>query len=488
MKGIGIDFGTTHSVLAYWDGKRAVPLLDEQELPHPSVVWYRAGEPVVGRRAKESYHAYVGRPGHTFVTSVKRIMGRDREVDTGVGLVPAWQVASHILSHLRRQAEGIVGTVSECVITVPILFDGRYRADLRRAAGAAGLSVQTFVHEPFAALVGYLAKAGQLEQTLEGWRHLVVFDWGGGTLDITVVTVEDGRLFERATAALADRGGDDFDRYLRDHLQSRFWQRHRIPADAPPPTRQSQGRLLLEAERRKIELSVRERTTASVADYYAANGRALFLEEPVDRATFQALIQRDLEAAVGQVRQALDAAGLEPPHVHQVLLVGGSSRIPAVVDALRDVFGPSRVLPVQEAATLIAEGAALVAQREWRPYLVYPISVLLADGNLYRVFEAGMPLGTSGTLPREVRFYCTDQRDGAAHLILVEERPGGKRRILCVLPIPVDPRIRQYQVERVHVRFAFDQDLILHVEAYGSARGETVTAQVHDICFGLRTR
>lgn len=487
MLGIGIDFGTTNSVMAFYDGKKSEPLLNEIGEPHPSVVWFQGDQVRVGHRAKTQFNAYVSQSGNLFVRSIKRTISPDGMMSTPAGMLPTWKVASHIFSHLRKQAAEKLGEVQECVVTVPVYFDGQKRAAIRRAAEEAGLYIKAFVHEPFAAFVGFLES---LPPAVRGnIRNVLVFDWGGGTLDITLVSARGGEVFEQGTGGISDRAGDDFDQLVEGYLKQQFMSRYRLNADefVLPPS--DQDRLAFEAERRKIELSRHLETEAALSNFYRLRqgdrGQVVQLQERITRGTFEALIARDIDAAMHQVELTMEKAGISADEVDRVLMIGGTSLVPAVAEALRLVFGPFRVVGVPNAPTIIAEGAAIVAHHDWKPYLVYPLGVRLSDDTYHPVFDAGSVLLPDMKVT-ELTFYCTDHRDGVARLIIAEQKRHKEWLTKCLMPIKVNPTLRNTRVERVHTEFMFDEDLILRVSGYGSVEAKRAYGQVHDLCFGLR--
>lgn len=488
MIGVGIDFGTTNSVVAHYDGKSARPLLNEENQPHPSVVWYNGERVIVGREAKAHFNTYESRAEHTFKKSVKRDLGADRYLDVLGRRMPAWEVAADIFQFLRRHAEGTLKEVRECVVTVPVGFNDRQRADVRRAASRAGLYIKTFVHEPFAAFVAYMDRQRAGTAEWDEIRNVLVFDWGGGTLDITLVSVRDGALFEQGTGDMPDRAGDDFDRYVQEHLVQRFLNRHGLSKETFSLRPAVKDRLVLEAERRKIELSDATEAVASVAGFHRDGSGQYDLTETVNRRTFEELIDADVAKAMDRVDQTLNLAGVTHMEVDRVLMIGGTSLVPRVGDELRRRFDRSRVISVENAPTIIAEGASIVAHHDWKPYLVYPLYVILSDGTPYPVFEAGTTLWALQAQPREVTFFCTDHRDGQARLVLAEGGRGNTLTTKCVLPIPVSTRLEHNRAEKVVVSFAFDENLVLTVSGRGSVAGQPAQARIHKLCIGLRTR
>jgi hypothetical protein len=316
---------------------------------------------------------------------------------------------------------------------------------------------------------------------------LLVFDWGGGTLDITIARARDGRLEEVANAGLPGIAGDRFDEQVRKWASARFLDRHQLRPEAFAPSRRTLDRFTEEAEQRKIDLSSEEQVTVRVAGVAEIAGQRYHLREDLDRSTFEHLIHDDIESAMHAVRVALDDAGIGPEEVDQALLIGGSSAIPLLRREMQHLFG-TRAHGVVNSQTIIAEGAAAVAFHGYQPFLVRPVQMQLADGSALPIFDSTslVPAGT-----KEVTLFCTDNRDGEARLIVAQDRRTGRSMSHSqpVLNVPVRSDLpRPFQHERVYASFAIDDDLMLTLQAHGAASGQVVQLEIPDLVFGLRLR
>ena len=491
MNGFGIDFGTTNSVAAVCDGRTgkvlAMTNLDD-DLPHPSVVQYRGDEIIVGRRAKHLIHGYANVAGNAFVSSVKRKLGKNHSYSLLGERKAAWEVAAEIFHFLKRQArQDYKYDLAEAVLTVPVYYDGHARSELRKAANAAGIEVKTFIHEPFAAVIGYCnAFRGGIE-ALDG-SNVMVFDWGGGTLDITVARIKDARIYETATSGLIDIAGDHFDWRIERFARARFLDRFGLRDDIVSILPQTQARFADESEKKKISLSSVEEEKLMVSQFFEREERSYDLEEPLTRLEFEALIKEDVEAALRQVDKALEEAALSHQEIDKVLLIGGTSRVPMLRREMSARFG-ARTVYLPNGDTIIAEGASIIAKNGWQPYLERPIQVRLSDGSLYTVFDHGTVLKPEAC-QKTIHFYCTDNRDGEARLVLVEpQRTGDSSSIQVkrVLSVPVNPRLsRATANERVTVRFEVDEDLEFHASAWGNIDENVASTSIHDLRFGIR--
>lgn len=487
--GFGIDFGTTNSVAAVTAKDQApFPLLEDGK-PHPSVVWFSLDGVIVGAQARQNINSQAGFQGNKFIRSIKADLGYGRNVDVGGEMRPAWMVASEIFRHIREQAyEGHGWSIGEAVVTVPVNFDGLQRAEIRRAAEHVGVQITRFVHEPFAAVVGYYRGLGANMAALPP-QTILVFDWGGGTLDITLVRCDDGRLEELATGGLPKIAGDRFDKYVEGYARDKFIQRTGISPDAYLPSNATRDHIAMEAERAKIELSDRMSSVIRVASVLEREAAILDLREEMTRTSFEDMIVGDIDAAMQQVSRMLEEARLASSEVDKVLLVGGTSEIPLLRRRMAEVFG-IRAQPVHNSQTVIAEGASVIAHEGYEPYLASAVQVELSDKSLHTVF--GRETRVPQVEARSLTLFCTDNRDGEARLLIRQglgSRDGHSNKLQEIFAIPVEPALPPaYQYERVYANFSIDEDLILRVEARGAARNEVRATGIHDLRFGLRLR
>ena len=223
--------------------------------PHPSVVWYQPNRsPIVGTEAKRNIFGFAEAPGNVFISSIKKSLGHDTAFSIFGKMHSVDEIAAEIFQHLKQDAEVHHNAdLSEAVVTIPVEFDGRSRRELRRAADRAGIHIKAFVHEPFAAAVAhfYSQKSGRTLSDREG-ETVLVFDWGGGTLDITVARIMRGVVSELAAVGIPDRSGDHFDEVLGNSVKTTFLNSNRIPADELLLRPGVRDRLRAECESAKI--------------------------------------------------------------------------------------------------------------------------------------------------------------------------------------------------------------------------------------------
>nr|WP_326186840.1 molecular chaperone DnaK [uncultured Oscillibacter sp.] len=348
-KVIGIDLGTTNSCVAVMEGGEAVVIANaEGNRTTPSVVAFsKDGERMVGQVAKRQA---ITNPDRT-ISSIKREMGSDHRVTIDGKNYTPQEISAMILQKLKADAEAYLGgTVTEAVITVPAYFTDSQRQATKDAGKIAGLDVKRIINEPTAAALAY---GVDKEQT----QKIMVYDLGGGTFDVSILDIDDGVIEVLATAGNNRLGGDDFDECVMKWLVGEFKRSDGVDLSTDKVAMQ---RLKEAAEKAKIELS--GVTTSNInLPYITADATGpKHLDVTLSRAKFNELTAHLVDATMGPVRQAMSDAGLKPSDLSKVLLVGGSSRIPAVQDAVKSFTGsdPFKGINPDEC---VAMGAALQA-------------------------------------------------------------------------------------------------------------------------------
>ena len=325
---IGIDLGTTNSCVAVMEGGEAVVIANaEGARTTPSVVAFsKEGERMVGQVAKRQA---VTNPDRT-VASIKREMGSDYRVNVDGKSYTPQEVSAMVLQKLKADAEAYLGqTVTEAVITVPAYFTDAQRQATKDAGRIAGLDVKRIINEPTAAALAY-----GLDKETE--QKIMVYDLGGGTFDVSVLEIGDGVIEVLATAGNNRLGGDDFDKCVTDYLAAEFKKTEGIDLGADKVAMQ---RLREAAEKAKIELSGVNSTNINLPYITADATGPKHLDMTLTRAKFNELTAHLVEKTAGPVKQALSDSGLKPTEISKVLLVGGSSRIPAVQDMVKSLTG-----------------------------------------------------------------------------------------------------------------------------------------------------
>ncbi|MDF2968982.1 MAG: dnaK [Nocardioidaceae bacterium] len=351
-RAVGIDLGTTNSVVAVLEGGEATVIANaEGSRTTPSVVAFaKNGEVLVGEVAKRQAVTNVDRT----IRSVKRQMGTDWSTKIDDKTFTAQQMSAFVLQKLKRDAEAYLGEpVTDAVITVPAYFSDAQRQATKEAGEIAGLTVQRIVNEPTAAALAYGLDKGQHDQTI------LVFDLGGGTFDVSLLEIGEGVVEVKATSGDNHLGGDDWDQKVVDWLVDRFKSANGIDLTKD---RMAMQRVREAAEKAKIELSSSQQTSINLPYITVdAEKNPLFLDETITRSDFQRITADLLERTKAPFRHVIKDASVDVSKIDHVVLVGGSTRMPAVADVVRELTGgrePNKGVNPDE---VVAVGAALQA-------------------------------------------------------------------------------------------------------------------------------
>lgn len=325
---IGIDLGTTNSCVAVFEGNERVIIPNAQGgRTTPSVVAFsKTGERLVGEAAKRQA---VTNPDRT-ISSIKRDMGTDRKIAIDGKAYTPEQISAMILQQLKADAESYLGEpVTEAVITVPAYFTDSQRQATKDAGTIAGLNVQRIINEPTSAALAYGVDK-------EEPQKIMVYDLGGGTFDVSILDINDGVIEVLATSGNNRLGGDDFDQCITDYLLKEFKREHHIDLSKDMTAMQ---RVKEAAEKAKIELSGTTSTEINLPYLTTGRNGPEHMQISLTRAKFNELTDHLVKATMTPVKNALSDSGLSASQISKVLLVGGSSRIPAVQEAVRSILG-----------------------------------------------------------------------------------------------------------------------------------------------------
>lgn len=507
MPSTGIDFGTTNSLIVAYDKKKNAftyfNFKDRGNTPVPtsSTVWYHDNIVEVGKVARDNINKFGDVEGHHFERSIKLKLGTAQNLNIFGKSVPPYVVASTILNKIKRvaiekwNAEKAGVDLTRAVFTIPVNFSGTARRDLRKAANDAGIEVTTFIHEPFAAIVGYLFAKYEKETTaqvlqrldaMEG-KHLLTFDWGGGTLDITVVKAQNGKMVELGTAELTNIAGDKFDEDIAQFVWTKFVNQygHKYSEEFLEKCRRKKwDRMLAIAEQCKFELSRRETSDFILEMVLGGNED---IDYTITRQDFEHLICDALDLACNRIDDALHQAGIQDIDIYRVLLTGGTCYIPAVKNRMIEKFG-QRVAEVKNADLAIAQGAAVIAEMGWLPFLTKDIQIALSDGSFWPIFEHGMPIAAQGSAHNSEEFCCVDSRKKRAKVIVCEGMGQTRDKNLAVLNIPILGHANYG--DDIVIEAELDKDIVMTVKGHSKMavdHGKAIrkTAEVTQLCFGL---
>ena len=351
-RAVGIDLGTTNSVVAALEGGEPTVIANaEGARTTPSIVAFaKNGEILVGEVAKRQGVTNVDRT----IRSVKRHMGTDWSVDIDGKRYTAQEISARVLGKLKADAEAYLGDkVSDAVITVPAYFNDAQRQATKEAGEIAGLNVLRIINEPTAAALAYGLDKGDEEQTI------LVFDLGGGTFDVSLLDIGGGVVEVKATSGDNHLGGDDWDQRIVDHLVSTFKNAHGIDLSKDKMAMQ---RLREAAEKAKIELSSSAQTSINLPYITVDSDKnPLFLDETLSRSQFEKLTQDLLDRCKAPFHQVIKDAGVSVSAIDQVVMVGGSTRMPAVSDLVKNLTGGKEPNKGVNPDEVVAIGASLQA-------------------------------------------------------------------------------------------------------------------------------
>ena len=469
-KVIGIDLGTTNSVVAVMEGGEPTVIANaEGSRITPSVVGFsKNGERLVGQLAKRQA---VSNPDHTF-SSIKRYMGTDHKVNVDGKEYSPQEISAMILQKLKADAESYLGeTVTQAVITVPAYFSDSQRQATKDAGTIAGLEVLRIINEPTAASLAYGMDKGE-EHTI------LVFDLGGGTFDVSILELGDGVFEVKATNGNNRLGGDDFDARVMKWMVEEFKKESGIDLSQDKMAAQ---RLLEAAEKAKIELSGVLSTNINLPFITADASGPKHLDLNLTRAKFDELTADLVEATMGPTRQALADSGLSQQDIDKVILVGGSTRIPAVQEAIKKYLGqePHRGVNPDECVAVGAAIQAGVLVGDVKDVLLLDVTPLsLGIETMGRVCTKIIERNT--TIPTEKsQIFSTaadNQQSVDIHVLQGEREMADGNKTLGrfeLSGIPPAPR----GVPRIEVTFKIDANGIVHVSAkdLGTGKEQKIT-------------
>jgi molecular chaperone DnaK (HSP70) len=496
---VGIDFGTTNSLISVVTHDGRITSFDDGGRPHPSVVRYETDQIICGRKAKDKLEeAGIGVLGNT-VRGPKKLL-KQSTINVDGRIVSPVDVVTDLVRYLKNDAinndNAEVADLTRAVVTIPVDMDGKGRIALREALLNAGIYIETFVHEPLAALYAYFKDQEDTEDALRRFEGsmVLVFDWGGGTLDLTLCKIIEGSLVQVQNKGNNTVGGDYLDEAIlsfveKQHAKQHGWTEDNFLERNPD----MKAKLLVACERAKITLSTREKTNIFLPDYYQGDGEESEIDVWLTRDEVESVCSRLIQKGMREIEMLLspEQADIDPQTIALCLATGGMVNMPTIKRKLNEVFGVAALHISPKGDRIISEGAARIAADRLDITLAKPFELLEARNSVVTLLREGTVLPQRGhSIKQEQSMYCTDPRDGTALMtfkrpVMVGKSGASDARVnYGNVSVPINKHFPPMS-ERIIVSVQIDDNLIAHIKATGTDEGTTVKTEFYELEFAL---
>ena len=450
IKWIGIDFGTTNSAaISFLDEGKLIGRYehgDDEGTPFPSIVGIHkvTGEVITGREAKNSRIELSTQ--YEFFTSIKSIIDKEEYYSVAGKKWTPVALATEILKGLKNEIKRKNVDAKSVVMAVPVGFSPKKKMKLREAAQNAGLTIETFISEPTAALVSNYDK-------MKMFNNIAVFDWGGGTLDVSILHIENGRVEEITTDGM-NMAGDNIDRKIAEQMHKKYCLNRGVIKSFEEVDGKSRDRLIVKSEAAKIALSEGDEMASVLVPNYDNNG---VFRDYVEYELFEELVQPEVDEAINCQNRAIKKGKLNRANIDAILCVGGSSRLKPFREKVIELYGEEKVIYPDKVMWNIAEGAAIISMTNSAGGygMNQDIGLILSNGSFYPLLKKGQRIPckekkinfASVTDEKSVRFLVTDAEDPLKRTF--EE------------PIVIDRDGQGFMSEQFEVSCFVDPDLLL---------------------------
>ena len=471
MASFGIDFGTTNtSVVECLITEHGITKTSygENNQPFPSLIALHAEKPPVFAWEVKKRRSQLIAEGYHVIASFKSILGRNQTVTVGTRNYSPVDVTALFLSYVRSRVEAMSGrSLSEAVMAIPVDFKPKQRKDLRQAAKIAGIVVKSFVSEPTAAYVN-------CRDDLAGASNVAVFDWGGGTLDISMISVEKQKVAELAVAG-QKLGGNDIDQMIARHLHARIANKEGLSVAFDDLSPAERDQIIERSEDAKKRLSEEDEASVRLMRYAGK----VMIRETIGIDEFTKLISARVDEAEHLLHYAASKAGVSLGQMDAILMVGGSCEMQPIYQRLLAIGENYHISVFRPEAIqwAVAGGAAILSELQPAYRLQQGFGVLLSDDSFYPIFNAGQEVPCKA---RELRFGVVE--DTTSAIFIFAEESGD-------VVLREDVPIKGFTAEGIHLQCEIDEDMIVHIKIFSDyAERMAVTGRVNQIGFTYEIR